>query len=109
MGKKIGVKTSFNIANDGNISITKGTDDVPVVRKSDLDALELGEFYVRSRISQNFKTYMLPHFMQKDDVSAEKNKVQAFRRFDPNANVYDIYKVVKDENSITRRKFDFDF
>jgi len=109
MGKKIGVKTSFNIANDGNISITKGTDDVPVVRKSDLDALELGEFYVRSRISQNFKTYMLPHFMQKDDVSAEKNKVQAFRRFDPNANVYDIYKVVKDENSITKRKFDFDF
>lgn len=108
MGKKIGVKTSFNIANDGNISISKGTEDVPVVRKSDLDALELGEFYVRSRISQNFKTHMLPHFMQKDATSGAKYKAQAFRRFDPNANVYDIFKVVKDENPV-RRKFDFDF
>ena len=108
MGKKIGVKTSFNIANDGNISISKGTDDVPVVRKSDLDSLELGEFYVRSRLSQNFKTYMLPHFMQKDAVSGTKYKAQAFRRFDPNENVYDIFKVVKTENP-ARRKFDFDF
>ncbi len=108
MGKKIGVKTSFNIANDGNISISKGTEDVPVVRKSDLDALELGEFYVRSRISQNFKTHMLPHFMQKDATSGAQYKAQEFRRFDPNANVYDIFKVVKDENPV-RRKFDFDF
>ncbi len=109
MGKKIGVKTSFNIANDGNIAISKGTDDVPVVRKSDLDALELGEFYVRSRLSQNFKTYMLPHFRQADAIYPMRQKEQAFRQFDPNANVYDIYKVVKDENSTTKRRFDFDF
>ena len=108
MGKKIGVKTSFNISNDGNMSITKCTEDIPVVRKSDLDALELGEFYVRSKQTQNFKTYMLPHFMQDDAVCIAKGEVQGFRRFDPNANVYDIFEVVKDERP-ARKKFDFDF
>ena len=109
MGKKIGVKTSFNIANDSNISISKGTEDVPVVRKSDLDALELGEFYVRSRMSQNLKTYILPHFMQKKDGDAPGPRKRAdFRKFDPNNNVYDICKVVRDERP-TRRSFDFDF
>ncbi len=110
MGKKIGVKTSFNISNDGSVSITETTDDVPLVRKSDLDALELGQFYVRSRVSQNFKSYMVPHFMQKkhEEITDNSSMYGEFRHFDPNENAYDIVKVINDERP-ARRKYDFDF
>ena len=94
MGRRLGVKTSFNMSNDNNVSMTKGTEDVPVIRKSDLDALELGQFYIRSRLSQNMRSEMIPHFRQPHDdeplLSPDRH-----RHFDPNEFVYDIYEVVR--------------
>lgn len=96
MGTRIGVKTSISISNDGAVSISKITENVPVVRKSDMDNLELGEFYVRSRTSKNFKTYMTPHFRQTESQRL-KPEEPPFRSYDPSKDVYDIFKVVEDE------------
>ncbi len=112
MGKKIGVKTSFAISNDGNISISKGTEDVPVIRKSDLDKLDLGEFYVRTRVSDNFKGYMLPFFKRSDKLPPLLDDDVEFREYDPTKNNYKIEEVLERENAKkqpARRKFDFDF
>ena len=111
MGQKVGVKTAVQIANDGNVSISKGTENVPVVRKSDLDSLKLGEFYVRSRTSGNFKSYMMPHFMQKEPaLTGVESEDRAFRKFDQDAHAYNLYEVVRAEKATTtRKKFDFDF
>lgn len=111
MGKKIGVKTSFSISNDGNISISKGTEDVPVIRKSDLDNLSLGEFYVRARCSQNFKGYILPFFKREDRLPPLLDSDIEFREYNPSENHYKIEEVIARENSnkTQRRKFDFDF
>ena len=112
MGKTIGVKTSFSIFNDGNISISKGTEDVPVIRKSDLDNLTLGEFYIRARQSQNFKGYMMPFFMRTDRLPALKDDDIDFREYNPTKNLYDINKVLemeKAKQSPQRRSFNFDF
>lgn len=112
MGKKIGVKTSFSIANDGNISISKGTEDVPVIRKSDLDNLNLGEFYVRSRCSQNFKGYMLPFFRREDRLPPLLDSDVEFREYDPTKGNYKIEEILERENAAKepqRRKFDFDW
>ena len=111
MGKKIGVKTSFTISNEGNVSVSKVTEDVPVIRKSDLDNLMLGEFYVRARCAQNFKGYMLPFFMRADRLPALSDDDVEFREYDSSQNCYDIEEVVKREqgDQPIRRKFDFDF
>lgn len=90
MGRKIGVKSSFNISNDGSISINKGTEDVPVIRKSDLDTLKLGEFYVRTRGSQSYKSYMLPSFMQKDIVRYPMAEDDDGEWYEPGENRYEI-------------------
>lgn len=99
MGKTIGVKTSFHLSNDGSLSVAKSTEDVPVIRKSDLDELQLGEFYVRSRQCQNFKSYMTPYFMQPNIDQWRIETKMDFREFDPNANKYDIFEVLKKENA----------
>lgn len=109
MGRKIGTKTGFSIANDGSISISKGTEDVPVVRKSDLDALNLGEFYVRSRQTRNFKSYMIPYFMQ-NNIEEPKYLEEDFEVviYDPKKYVYEIGDVLKREPP-QRSSFFFDF
>ncbi|MBR2443895.1 MAG: type IV secretory system conjugative DNA transfer family protein [Clostridia bacterium] len=104
MGNKIGTKTSFQISNDGSVSASKFSENVPVVRKSDLDSLTLGQLYVRSRLSQNMKSYLTPFFMQ--ELSKEKSLYKPpLRLFDPQANVYDIHAVLERERP---KKNDFD-
>ena len=100
MGSRLGVKTSFNISNDNNVTIAKSTADVPVIRKSDLDALELGQFYIRARQSQNMRSEMIPFFRQSHE-GEELLAPAAVRRFSPTANLYDIYATV--------RKLDLDY
>ena len=92
MGKKLGVKTSFNLSNDNSVSVTKSTEDVPVIRKSDLDSLELGEFFLRSRQCRNLRTAMIPYFRQNHPILPQKE--HTYQAYDPDANVYDIYKVL---------------
>ena len=97
MGRKAGVKTSFNISNEGSMSASKTTEDVPVVRKSDLDILELGQFYVRARKAENLRSYMIPYFMQ-DHEAFPPEADRPFRKYDPKDNIYDIYAVLKRRN-----------
>ncbi len=95
MGKRIGVKTSFNISNSGNLSVNKGTEDVPVIRKSDLDALTLGEFYIRSRQCKNMKCYMTPYFMLEEEKVWFDSSKPSFSEFDPDENIYDIIRTTR--------------
>jgi len=102
MGKKIGVKTSFNISNSGDLSVSKGTEDVPVIRKSDLDALELGEFYIRSRLSGNMKSYMVPYFLRTEELRWTDNSRPSYFEIDLGDNAYSIEGVLKAENQFNR-------
>ena len=94
MGQKAGVKTSFSISNDGAIAASKTAENVPIVRKSDLEKLELGHFYVRARRAENLRSYMIPFFMQEHE-SFPPEGPRPFVFFDPSANLYDIYEIVK--------------
>ena len=94
MGQRLGVKTSFNLQNDNSVSVSKGTENVPVIRKSDLDILELGQFYIRSRQTQNMLSEMVPFFRQSHEAEPRLAPSRV-RRFDPNDNVFDIYEVAK--------------
>ena len=112
MGMTIGVKTSFAINNEGSISINKGTENVPVIRKSDLDTLELGQFYVRSRRSQNMKSYITPYFLRRDRLPSLKQADMDYHDYDPSRFTYDIYDVIKLEHRRPKpsgRRFDWDF
>lgn len=112
MGLKIGVKTSFTINNEGSVSINKGTENVPVIRKSDLDALTLGQFYVRSRQSENMRSYIVPYFERTDTPKPLVQEDVEFRDHDPEKYIYDIYEVIKLEHRRPQpagRRFDFDF
>ena len=105
MGKRIGVKTSFNISNSGNLSVNKGTEDVPVIRKSDLDDLELGEFYIRSRRCKNMKCFMTPYFMLEEEKVWFDYSKPKFTEFNPDENLYDIRKVIKADPPSVRKSY----
>lgn len=111
MGQKIGIFTSYNKGNDGNTSENITASNTPVVRISDLDSLELGEFYVRSRVAGNMKSYMIPFFKREDIKLSCDVKEESYRSFDPGANKYRIADVLKRETqeSSRARKFNFDF
>ncbi len=102
-GKKIGIKTSFSISNDGSISGSKYTEDVPVVKKSDLEQLQLGEFYVRSRVCGNFKSDMVPYFRRKDiDHQKLYDSKILFHVYEEKYR-YDIAAVLKNEEKAARK------
>ena len=94
MGQTIGAITSFSISNDGSISASKQSQNVPVVRKSDLDDLKLGEFYVRLRKGDNMKSSMTPYFEQREGEE-KLAPITLIREFDPDANHYDISSVLR--------------
>ena len=99
MGMKIGVKTSYAIASDGSMSASRGTENVPVITKSDLDSLNLGEFYVRSRQCRNIKSYMEPYFMQEDCYKWRLTGAEKFRFVNSAKNEYSI-KFVDEKQSL---------
>lgn len=101
MGQTAGVKTSFQISNDGSVAASKFTENVPVIRISDLDDLELGEFYVRSRQCRNMKSYMKPYFLQIADEPIAVLE-EAYRDFDIESNRYDIRDVLRMEEEKKR-------
>lgn len=88
MGEKEGLIMSANIGNSGVAQMTVQTHSIPVVRKSDLDELQLGEFYVRSRVSSNLKSSMIPFFNRTDVKRDEKTYELEYNGFDPEANRY---------------------
>lgn len=66
MGETVGVRLSASFGASGAASVSETTENVPVVRKSDLDGLSLGEFYVRSRTCDNARSRMTPYFKRTD-------------------------------------------
>lgn len=95
MGEKIGITLSANIGNGGIATLSEVTKSIPVVRKSDLDLLKLGEFYVKARVGTNLKASMIPYFLR-TDVSKEQFEYELeYNGFEPNANIYSIKEVLK--------------
>jgi len=95
MGEKIGISLSANIANGGIATLAETTKSIPVVRKSDLDLLKLGEFYVRARVATNLKSSMIPYFLR-TDVNKELFEYELeYNGFEPNEYVYSIKKIIK--------------
>lgn len=112
MGQKIGIFTSYSKGNDGNTSENINIGSTPVVRISDLDALKLGEFYVKSRVAGNMKSSMIPFFMRADLKIPSDSSEESYRPFDPVTNVYkidDILEREEQERGPKTRKFNFDF
>lgn len=98
MGEKIGISLAANIANGGIATLAETTKSIPVVRKSDLDLLKLGEFYVRARVATNLKSSMIPYFLR-DDVNKELFEYELeYNGFEPNEHVYNIKNTIKLSN-----------
>ncbi|MBQ3016990.1 MAG: type IV secretory system conjugative DNA transfer family protein [Clostridia bacterium] len=111
MGQKIGIFTSYNKGNDGNTSESITASNTAVVRISDLDELKLGEFYVRSRVAGNMKSYMIPFFKRTELKIVRDDREDRYRAFDPKSDMYKIGDVLKreEQESGRSRKFNFDF
>lgn len=88
MGEKEGLVKSAGIGDSGVAQVSVHTQSIPVVRKSDLGNLKLGEFYVRSRVSSNLKSAMIPYFLRKDVDRSEVVYELEYNGFDPEANRY---------------------
>ncbi len=88
MGEKEGLIMSAGIGNSGVAQMSVQTQSIPVVRKSDLGELQLGEFYVRSRVSSNLKSSMKPFFKRTDVAKKEKLYELEYSGYDPDANKY---------------------
>ncbi len=97
MGEKEGLVMSAGIGDSGVASMSVHTQSIPVVRRSDLDELNLGEFYVRSRVSSNLKSSMKPFFLRTDVVRSEKLYELEYNGFDPDANRYYIKETLEME------------
>lgn len=113
MGQKIGIFTSYSKNNEGSTSENISANNTAVIRISDLDALKLGEFYIRTRTLGNIKSDMTP-FFKRTDVERGKagERAAKYRPFDPKDDIYRIKKTLEREvleNGPKRRKFDFDF
>jgi hypothetical protein len=61
-----------------------------LVKKSDLDALRLGEMYVRARRAQNLLTYITPYFSWAKDEPREDLRGGSFFAYDPAVYSYDV-------------------
>ena len=110
MGEMEGLIMSAGIGSGGAANLSVSTQSIPVVRKSDLSKLQLGEFYVRSRVSTNLKSSMKPYFLRTDtEKDYAENKLK-YNGFDPDANIYDLKEtnalegVTPEEDSYSRSK-----
>lgn len=95
MGEKEGLVMSAGIGDSGVANLSVHTQSIPVVRKSDLDELDLGEFYVRSRVGSNLKSRMTPYFRRTDVERKEKQYELKYNNFDPEANRYYIKETLE--------------
>ena len=100
LGKQIGIVTSANIQGTGEANASMSTGNVPVARMSDMESLNLGEFYVRSRVCPNLKSKMTPYFMRKDIELDNTEFKMEYNGFDPGMNAYYIQNVLIDEDLV---------
>ena len=104
MGRHLGVKTSYSIQNDGAMAVQKGSENVPLVKKSDLDAMQLGEIYVRARRAQNLLTTITPYFIwAKGDPCADLRGGN-FCPYDPALYAYDLETRERKERELRREQ-----
>ena len=108
LGRKTASITSYNISNEGKLSISISATDRPLVRESDLAYMQLGEAYVRIFRKPSVFTRLEPHFRCKDlwhdnteppKVIADLSQLEKLH--------YDIRTLYS--NSRPHRRFDFDF
>lgn len=94
LGKQIGIVTSANIQGTGEATASMSTGDVPVVRMSDMEDLNLGEYYVRSRVCPTLKSSMIPYFKRTDVKRNDKEFKPEYNGYEPDANAYYIQNVL---------------
>lgn len=104
MGSHLGVKTSYSIYNDGAMSVQKGSENVPLVKKSDLDALQLGELYVRARRAQNLQTCITPYFIWAKGGPRADLRGGHFFAYDAAAHFYDVNTRKETEKRLRREQ-----
>lgn len=106
LGKKIGIVTSANIQGTGEATATMSTGDVPVVRMSDIENLNLGEFYVRSRVCPTLKSSMIPYFKRTDVQRNDKEFKIEYNGYEPGMNAYYIQNVLIEDNLVDSFEID---
>lgn len=104
MGSRLGVKTSYSIQNDGAMSMQKGSENVPLIKKSDLDAMQLGEIYVRARRAQNLLTSITPYFIWAKGEPHADLRGGHFCAYDPSIYFYDLETREKNERKLRREQ-----
>lgn len=107
LGDKTVAITSYNIGNDGRLSLAISATDRPLIRRSDLSSLKLGEAYVKVFRYPAVFTRLDPHFSCKDlckDDNPPKKARADLSELDKI--VYDI-RLLKKENPKVKYNFDF--
>lgn len=64
-GKRFHERRSFSTSANGSYSCNIVMEEVPVLRVSDIDALEFGRFYARF-LGKGYRSHMTPYFMRED-------------------------------------------
>ena len=90
-------KSSISIDAFGVATETVVSEDTLVVKCSDVDALKLGEFFLKARGAANLKSFMTPYFLRTDTVKNYTGWEGKYNGFDPNENYYDIDEVLESE------------
>jgi type IV secretion system protein VirD4 len=101
-GMTIGAVTSYAVSNTGDIQMSVVSNNVPVVRVSDLTQLNLGEAYVRifsESGNKQLRTVLDPNFRCADFAhdNAAPAISTAYLDFDIKSTFYDIEEVISKE------------
>lgn len=100
MGQKQAICSSIGYDAAGVATLNENTQNIPILRISDVDNLELGEFYVRARTCDNLKSYIIPYFMREDVTNDEIGEfAKSYNGFDKNMAKFDISDILEYEDN----------
>ncbi len=115
LGEKCGAITGYGVNNNGDVSANISPTNVPLVKKSDLCTLKLGEAYVKTFRNPPMFSYLEPHFKCADlshGRAVPPIKSESFDSEDCYYNLEKLYaegKIKKIRPTGTRRPAGFPF
>lgn len=102
-GFKQGCEYTTSIGTNGTPNVSTRNIDVPVLRKSDLERVELGSFFLKSSDGDNLKSSMIPYFRRKDITIPELDERDCYNGYRSGSSVYSLSIAGKGEQAEQER------
>lgn len=103
-GLKLGNEYSVSMGNEENPNISTRAINVPLIKMSDLERIELGTFYLRSSVGDNLKSSIIPYFRRNDVSQIYYEDKKLYNGHKEGANIYTLKDAERGELAEEDRK-----